>query len=84
MCQKTHVKNKREKTLKKRPGSAGTPGPTPPPPPPPFPRFARADAPTEAPGLKSGFREIASFFQCLTSLGKNAPIKNEFRALSNQ
>ena len=58
---KTQKKNIQEigtKIMGKKDPDCREPLPQPPLTSPPFPRFARANAPTEAPGLKSGFREI--------------------------
>ena len=59
---KKHKKNIQEigtKIMGKKDPAFREPLPQPPLTSPPFPRFARANAPTEAPGLKSGFRDIA-------------------------
>ena len=55
--QNKHMSEMKLKLDAKKPPQ-NTPGPSPAHLHPPFPRFARADAPTEAPGLKSGFRDI--------------------------
>ena len=72
--QKKNIQEIGTKIMGKKDPAFRKPLPQPPLTSPPFPRFARANAPTEAPGLKSGFRD-KKFGKMTATLTKGAAAK---------